>query len=62
MVITTNAYLIPGIWSLAPASSIVRIGLQTAATESSCNLGAAEDNTGTARDTRDSQGDSSDRQ
>ena len=36
MLISTNPHLVPGIWSLAPASSMVRLRLRGAATESSC--------------------------
>ena len=39
ILISTNHCLIPGIWSLAPASTMVRLRLQRAATKSSCPTG-----------------------
>ena len=57
MFISSNPPLIPGIWTVAPTLTMVRLRLQRAATESSCptkikreKRGAARDNTGTTRD------------
>ena len=49
MLISTNPSLIPDIWSLAPTSTIVRLRLQRAATESSCptKIGTKEVHPGT---------------
>ena len=52
MLISTSisTLLDPGIWSLAPASTMVRLRLQRAATKSSCTTGIDRDRAGIARD------------
>ena len=56
MFISSNPPLIPGIWTVAPTSTMVRLRLQRAETKSSCptkkrdKRAAARDKTGTARD------------
>ena len=78
MLISTNPPLIPGIWSLAPTSTMVRLRLQRAAAESShptktitegqkmCSQGQNRDSQGQDRDNqgqnRDNQGQNRDSQ
>ena len=37
MFISSNPHMIPGIWSVAPISTMVRLRLKRAATEPSCS-------------------------
>ena len=71
MLLSTNSPLIPVIWSLAPTSTMARLRLQRAATESSCPTkslteGQKRCSQGQYRDSqgqdRDSQGQNRDNQ
>jgi uncharacterized protein (DUF3084 family) len=71
MLISSNPLLIPGIWSLASTSTMVRLRMQRAATESSCtkkrcSQGQNRDSQGQNRESqgqnRDSQGQNRDNQ